>query len=93
MEIILGREMFCLGRIDAPASPPALSCLQCQITFTIDKDMKGPVYVYYELRKFYQNHRSYVKSRSYDQLGGGVRTLHRVAFCALALRLHASSLS
>lgn len=34
--------------------------------------MEGPVYVYYELRKFYQNHRSYVKSRSFDQLKGGV---------------------
>ena len=37
--------------------------------------MEGPVYVYYELRKFYQNHRSYVKSRSYDQLMGGVRKI------------------
>ncbi|CAN0542736.1 unnamed protein product, partial [Ectocarpus sp. 12 AP-2014] len=37
--------------------------------------MKGPIYVYYELRKFYQNHRSYVKSRSFDQLKGGVSKL------------------
>lgn len=34
--------------------------------------MEAPIYVYYELRKFYQNHRSYVKSRSFDQLKGGV---------------------
>ncbi|CAN0131104.1 unnamed protein product [Ectocarpus sp. 6 AP-2014] len=45
---------------------------ECQVKFSIDKDMKGPVYVYFELRKFYQNHRSYVKSRSFDQLKGGV---------------------
>jgi len=32
--------------------------------------MEGPVYVYYELDNFYQNHRTYVKSRSNDQLGG-----------------------
>lgn len=45
--------------------------------------MEGPVYVYYELRKFYQNHRSYVKSRSYDQVKGGVRRigLGALEFC------------
>lgn len=46
--------------------------VQCQVTFTLREDMESPVYVYYELQKFYQNHRSYVKSRSYDQLAGGV---------------------
>ncbi|CAM9899509.1 unnamed protein product, partial [Pylaiella littoralis] len=45
---------------------------ECQLTFTIDEDMEGPVYVYYGLEKFFQNHRSYVKSRSSDQLKGGV---------------------
>lgn len=30
--------------------------------------MKGPVYVYYQLDNFYQNHRRYVKSRSDTQL-------------------------
>ncbi|CAM9852767.1 unnamed protein product [Scytosiphon promiscuus] len=45
---------------------------ECQISLTIEEDMNSPVYVYYELRKFYQNHRSYVKSRSFDQLKGGV---------------------
>jgi len=28
--------------------------------------MEGPVYVYYQLDNFYQNHRRYVKSRSFD---------------------------
>jgi len=37
---------------------------------SIDKDMEGPVYVYYELSNFYQNHRRYVASRSDDQLAG-----------------------
>merc|ERR1711871_1076910 len=32
--------------------------------------MTKPVYVYYELVNFYQNHRRYVKSRSDDQLRG-----------------------
>eukprot|EP01036_Dinobryon_divergens_P027824 gene27824-36659_t len=32
----------------------------CQIKFTIDKDFSGPLYVYYQLTNFYQNHRRYV---------------------------------
>ena len=32
--------------------------------------MKAPVYVYYELSNFYQNHRKYVKSLSFSQLRG-----------------------
>ena len=40
------------------------------ITITTDKDMAAPVYVYYQLDNFYQNHRRYVKSRSDGQLRG-----------------------
>jgi hypothetical protein len=32
--------------------------------------MEKPVYLYYKLDNFYQNHRTYVKSVNYDQLGG-----------------------
>ncbi|KAI9914253.1 hypothetical protein PsorP6_004960 [Peronosclerospora sorghi] len=42
----------------------------CRITFNIDKDMKAPVYLYYQLDNFYQNHRRYVQSRSDSQLRG-----------------------
>jgi len=42
----------------------------CRITFTIEKDMKAPVYLYYQLDNFYQNHRRYVQSRSDAQLRG-----------------------
>ena len=38
------------------------------LTLTPKADMKGPVYVYYELENFYQNHRRYVKSRTDGQL-------------------------
>lgn len=55
--------------------PRPVSDWQCQVTFDVEEDMKSPVYVYYELRKFYQNHRTYVKSRSHDQLAGGVSVL------------------
>ena len=36
----------------------------CEVNLPkFDKDVKGPVYVYYQLDNFYQNHRRYVKSR------------------------------
>ncbi len=42
----------------------------CSVDFTITEKMKSPVYVYYELHNFYQNHRRYVKSRSDEQIRG-----------------------
>jgi hypothetical protein len=44
--------------------------LTCNITIEVTKDMKHPIYVYYELDGVYQNHRRYVKSRSDVQLKG-----------------------
>lgn len=43
---------------------------KCNITFKVTEQMNGPVYVFYQLDNFYQNHRSYVKSKSFDQLTG-----------------------
>ncbi|PIA47657.1 hypothetical protein AQUCO_01400340v1 [Aquilegia coerulea] len=40
----------------------------CNRTLTVPKHMKAPIYIYYELDNFYQNHRRYVKSRSDSQL-------------------------
>ncbi|KAF9677038.1 hypothetical protein SADUNF_Sadunf08G0065800 [Salix dunnii] len=40
----------------------------CTIQMKIPKRMKKPIYVYYQLDNFYQNHRRYVKSRSDKQL-------------------------
>uniref|UniRef100_A0ACD5V6Z6 Uncharacterized protein n=1 Tax=Avena sativa TaxID=4498 RepID=A0ACD5V6Z6_AVESA len=40
----------------------------CQRTLTVTKDMKQPIFVYYQLNNFYQNHRRYVKSRNDAQL-------------------------
>ncbi|CAK4622758.1 hypothetical protein LEN26_020912 [Aphanomyces euteiches] len=42
----------------------------CVLRFKLDKDMKAPVFVYYQLDNFYQNHRRYVASRSDEQLRG-----------------------
>jgi len=50
------------------------SCLK-EVSMKIEKDMDAPVYMYFELSNFYQNHRRYVKSRSDAQLmSNGDRT-------------------
>lgn len=36
----------------------------------ITESMAAPIFVYYQLENFYQNHRRYVKSRDYEQLMG-----------------------
>jgi hypothetical protein len=40
----------------------------CTINMTVPRAMKAPIFVYYELTNFYQNHRRYIKSRSDSQL-------------------------
>ncbi|KAK1324382.1 ALA-interacting subunit 3 [Acorus calamus] len=40
----------------------------CMRSLTVPKHMKQPIYVYYQLDNFYQNHRRYVKSRNDAQL-------------------------
>lgn len=40
----------------------------CTKVLSVPKRMKAPVYIYYQLEDYYQNHRRYVKSRSDKQL-------------------------
>ncbi|CAI9090891.1 OLC1v1025768C1 [Oldenlandia corymbosa var. corymbosa] len=40
----------------------------CTRNLRVPKKMKKPIYIYYQLDNFYQNHRRYVKSRSDKQL-------------------------
>jgi len=42
----------------------------CTITLNVTETMKNPVFMYYRLENYYQNHRRYVKSRSDAQLRG-----------------------
>lgn len=42
----------------------------CQIQFTLPRDLKPPIYLYYKLTNFFQNHRKYVTSYDLEQLGG-----------------------
>lgn len=41
----------------------------CTVTLNVPA-MSGPVFVYYELHNYYQNHRLYASSINYDQLEG-----------------------
>lgn len=50
--------------VDQPNTPT------CYLQFTIPNDIGSPVYLYYRLTNFYQNHRRYVKSLDLDQLKG-----------------------
>lgn len=42
----------------------------CMIQFDVPHTLKGPLYLFYRLKNFHQNHRRYVKSFSEDQLQG-----------------------
>lgn len=42
----------------------------CSIQFNVPNDIGSPVFLYYKMTKFYQNHRRYVKSLDQDQLNG-----------------------
>ena len=53
---------------------PGASCVvgtvSTRITLVVKKDMDAPVYVYYRLDRYFQNHKKYIKSVSYSQLHG-----------------------
>lgn len=58
---------------DQPVHPPysvPLDARVCTLQFTIPNDIGPPVFLYYRLTNFYQNHRRYVKSLDTDQLKG-----------------------
>lgn len=44
--------------------------VECSVKIEVDEYMSSPIFVYYELDNYYQNHRRYVKSRSSLQLLG-----------------------
>ena len=72
--LTLGIVMYAMSnKIQQVIIPYSSECgeqTQCTLEFKIDDDIEGPLYTYYELNNFYQNHRRYVKSRSYTQLMG-----------------------
>jgi hypothetical protein len=60
-------------------NPNNLQIPRCTIDFTVPNTMKGPIFMYYRLTNFYQNHRQYIKNFDATQLMGNVQsssTLH-----------------
>jgi hypothetical protein len=54
----------------------------CEFSLLIEEDIEAPIYVYYQLENFYQNHRRYVKSKDAKQLAGNDRTVDELSDCA-----------
>jgi len=52
------------------SNPNQLYYWECRIQFNIPTQLKPPIFFYYHLTNFYQNHRRYVKSFDADQLKG-----------------------
>lgn len=53
----------------------------CQINITIDADLTSPIYFYYELNNYFQNHRVYLESRNDEQLQGTYKTSDQLDSC------------
>ena len=51
------------------------------IPIKLESDISAPIYVYYQLDNFYQNHRRYVKSRSNEQLMGNNLSVSELDDC------------
>jgi len=66
---------------------------KCQVVFNFDKQVVGPLYVYYEITNFYQNHRRYVKSKSVRQLLGMESDMHNLVLDCSPLLFTSSSSS
>lgn len=50
----------------------------CTLEFTIPKPIDSPVFLYYRLTNFYQNHRRYVRSLDTEQLKGNARSASQI---------------
>lgn len=57
---------------------------KCTITLDVDKKIPEPVFIYYQLSNYYQNHRLYVRSRSYTQLHNGKNSQTELDRCVPA---------
>lgn len=60
--------------------------LTCQVQFSLNKPIKPPIYLYYHLTNFYQNHRKYVESYDLGQLSGNDVGLNDLASKCKPLR-------
>lgn len=69
MFIFTNQQNYAEVRYDQTCSGQAT----CTLSFSVSKDISAPVYLYYGLTEFYQNHRKYMKYRSTTQLEAGTQ--------------------
>lgn len=53
-------------------NPNQLTIQNCIIDFTVPETMTGPIFMYYRMTNFYQNHRQYIKNYDSSQLDGNI---------------------
>ena len=58
------------AQYDLACKPAFQQSTSCAVTLTVPRDMKAPIYVYYQIENMYLNHRRMVLSRSDAQLRG-----------------------
>ncbi|KAJ9485000.1 hypothetical protein VN97_g8374 [Penicillium thymicola] len=58
---------------------PATNTATCSLFFDIPETLEPPVYLYYRLTNFHQNHRRYVQSLDQEQLKGKAVSNHTLA--------------
>jgi len=47
----------------------------------ITESIRGPIYIYYQIDNYYQNHRRYVRSRDEEQLAGNYKDVEDLGNC------------
>mmetsp|Transcript_69521 Transcript_69521/g.81165 ORF Transcript_69521/g.81165 Transcript_69521/m.81165 type:complete len:307 (+) Transcript_69521:45-965(+) len=67
-------------RYDSFCGTPAQRAV-CNMSVTFSETLPSPVYIYYELDNFYQNHRTYLNSKDLPQLKGEVRSIDELTSC------------
>lgn len=82
VELTFRYDTFCIMKYATPSAPlltddEKSAFMQdynkrknCTVAMNVSNHMKPPIYVYYELSNYYQNHRRYVQSVSDRQLRG-----------------------
>lgn len=53
----------------------------CPVNISVPAEMSPPIYFYYELNNYFQNHRVYLESRDDEQLQGQYKTVDQLASC------------